>query len=329
MSSNARAQVARLLTLVPYLHARDEVRVAEAAEHFGVSEAQIRKDLGVLFLVGMPGGMPDDLIDVDLDAFEGEGVIRVSNADYLARPVRFAPAEAVALTVALGAMVETADEVAQEVIERTLDKLRQVTAGGEAQPRMHVAAQDLATSPVERTLREAAAAHTQVRITYHVASRDEVSERVVDPRAVAHVDGLAYLDAYCHTAAGDRVFRLDRVMTAEPLGTPVEDPQALPRDLTREWFTSGSTTPVVLRLEPGASWVPEYYPVREHRLFEDGSSEVEMDAATSAWMLRLLGRLVPDASVVAPAPLAAEHRDRLRSALDLYETSTASPHAVD
>ena len=44
MSSNARAQVARLLTLVPYLHARDEVRVAEAARHFGVTEAQMNDD---------------------------------------------------------------------------------------------------------------------------------------------------------------------------------------------------------------------------------------------------------------------------------------------
>ena len=329
MSSNARAQVARLLTLVPYLHARDEVRVAEAARHFGVTEAQIRKDLGVLFLVGLPGGMPDDLIDVDLDAFEGEGIIRVSNADYLARPVRFAPAEAVALTVALGAMVETADEVAQEVIERTLDKLRQVTADGETPPRMHVAPDDVTTSPVERTLRDALAAQRQVRITYHAASRDDVSERVVDPRAVAYVDGMAYLDAHCHTAGGDRVFRLDRILAADVLDTPVADPQALPRDLTREWFSSGSTTPVTVRLAPTASWVPEYFPVRSERRLEDGSLEVQMEAATSAWILRLLLRLAPDATVVEPAALADEHGARLRAALDLYESAATSAHAVD
>ena len=45
-------------------------------------------------MCGLPGGYPDDLIDVDLDALEGpdgvrtDGVIRVSNADYLARPLR-------------------------------------------------------------------------------------------------------------------------------------------------------------------------------------------------------------------------------------------------
>ena len=45
----------------------------------------------MLFLCGLPGGYPDDLIDVDLEALEGDGVIRVSNADYLARPLRLTP----------------------------------------------------------------------------------------------------------------------------------------------------------------------------------------------------------------------------------------------
>ena len=54
-------------------------------------------DLKVLFMCGLPGGYPDDLIDVDIDALEGpdglraDGVIRVSNADYLARPLRLTP----------------------------------------------------------------------------------------------------------------------------------------------------------------------------------------------------------------------------------------------
>ena len=55
---------------------------------FGVQPEQIVKDLNVLLFCGLPGLGMDDLIDVDLDALEGEGVIRVSNADYLARPLR-------------------------------------------------------------------------------------------------------------------------------------------------------------------------------------------------------------------------------------------------
>ena len=90
-ASAAKDQVARLLTLVPFLHARGQIRLDDAATALGVPADQLVKDLKVLLMCGLPGGYPDDLIDVDLDALEGpeaDGVIRVSNADYLARPLR-------------------------------------------------------------------------------------------------------------------------------------------------------------------------------------------------------------------------------------------------
>ena len=67
----AKEQVARLLTLVPYLHSREQVRLEEAAAALGVPPAQLLRDLRVLLMCGLPGGYPDDLIDVDLDALEG------------------------------------------------------------------------------------------------------------------------------------------------------------------------------------------------------------------------------------------------------------------
>ncbi|WP_246086703.1 hypothetical protein [Nocardioides humi] len=111
----ARDQVARLLTLVPFLHHRDGVRLEEAATLLGTTPQQVVRDLKVLFMCGLPGGLPDDLIDVDLDAIvteEGspvtEGVIRVENADYLARPLRLTATEASAVIVALRMLRDTA-----------------------------------------------------------------------------------------------------------------------------------------------------------------------------------------------------------------------------
>ena len=107
---SAKDQVARLLTLVPYLHAHGEVRVDDAAKALGVDPDQLFRDLKVLFMCGLPGGYPDDLIDVDIDALEGpegvrgDAVIRVSNADYLRRPLRLSPTEASAVIVALRAL---------------------------------------------------------------------------------------------------------------------------------------------------------------------------------------------------------------------------------
>ena len=70
--TGAKEQVARLLTLVPYLHARGTVRLAEAAAALGVTPEVLLKDLKVLFMCGLPGGYPDELIDVDLDALQDD-----------------------------------------------------------------------------------------------------------------------------------------------------------------------------------------------------------------------------------------------------------------
>ena len=54
----------------------------------------------------MPGLMPGDLIEIDMDAVDGEGVIHLSNADYLTRPLRLTADEALALVLALRTLRE-------------------------------------------------------------------------------------------------------------------------------------------------------------------------------------------------------------------------------
>ncbi|HVC74725.1 MAG TPA: protein pafC, partial [Mycobacteriales bacterium] len=61
----------RLLALLPYLLAHPGVRVTEAADDFGVPEAQLRRDLQLLWMCGLPGHGPGDLIDL---SFEGDTV---------------------------------------------------------------------------------------------------------------------------------------------------------------------------------------------------------------------------------------------------------------
>ena len=313
-------QVARLLALVPYLLARGEVRLDDAAAHFGTDADQIERDLRLLFMTGLSPGLPGDLIEVDLDALEGDRVIRVDNADYLARPVRFSPAEATALVVALRTMVEAAPDEARDVIERTLAKLEQAAGhDGEELLRLHVAPTPLETSAVVRVLESAMRHGRQVEITYHVASRDEESRRVVDPRGLARVEDLLYLDAWCHTAQGDRAFRVDRILDATELETPVADPGARARDLTGGWFSDAETTTVTLRLAPPARWVIEYYQVRAQRPGPDDTVDVDMEVASERWVRSLLLRLAPHATVLAPADLAATIAASARAALRHYQ----------
>ena len=259
----AKEQVARLLTLVPYLHAHGEVRLDEAATALGTDPDQLLRDLKVLFMCGLPGGYPDDLIDVDLDALEGEdgvrtdGVIRVSNADYLARPLRLSPTEASAIIVALRALRNGSREATREVVDRALAKLETAAAEGpRVDPGQDAADADLAL--LARRLQGAADEGRQVRLGYYVPARDEQSERVVDPRGVVAGQGETgsqgshlYLDAWCHSAEAPRLFRLDRIEHAEVLDTPVVTAPEPPRDLAAGIFAQSSdVVPVTLELGP-------------------------------------------------------------------------------
>jgi proteasome accessory factor C len=318
--AGAKDQVARLLTLVPFLHTHGQVRIDEAARALGVDEEQLVKDLMVLLMCGLPGGYPDDLIDVDLDALEA-GVIRVSNADYLARPLRLTPTEASAIIVALRALRNGAKDDTREVVDRALTKLEAAAAEGSAatqiDPGLNAADADQALLAVR--LRGAVERRRQVRLTYYVPARDEESERVVDPHGLITHRGLTYLDAWCHSAEAPRLFRLDRIAGAEVLDSTVAVPDVAPRDLGDGLFTSSSdTTPVTLRLQRQAHWVTEYYPVDDTRPQDDGTLEVDLQVADERWLTRLLLRLAPYAEVVAPAAYGEAFTAAAQEALSLY-----------
>ncbi len=318
----SRDQVNRLLALVPYLQRRGEVSVAEAAREFGVPVATMRRDVRVLPFCGLPGLGMGDLLELDFDALDGEKVIRLSNADYLTRPLRLDSTEAAALVVGLRALAEGATPEERDVVVRALGKIE--AAVGEAGG---LAAQvDLrpAESPETASLRErlgaAAAERRQVRLRHRSLLRDEVTERVVDPIAVSVSAGHTYLDAWCHRVSDRRLFRLDRVETAEVLDSVVTEHATLPAlDLSEGIFRpSPEDLLAVVRLTPAARWVTEYYPVES---VEDVESDlvVRLRVSDPRWLVRLLLQLGGEARLLEPAELVDAVRAAASDILGTYK----------
>lgn len=331
-AAGARDQVARLLTLVPFLHHRDGVRLDEAADLLGTSSEQVLRDLKVLFMCGLPGGLPGDLIDVDLDAIQSEegsplteGVIRVENAEYLARPLRLSANEASAIIVALRMLRDTSKGETRALVARVLEKLEGAAATAGA---AHVDvtpsprdAQQVAVAELTRTLDDAAAQNRQVRITYFVPSRDEESERIVDPRGVVSHGIFTYLDAWCHRAGGERLFRLDRITSYDVLDSPTASAPRAPRDLSMGLFADvegPGHVVVTLRLAPEAHWATEYYPVREVRPLADGDVEADLVVVDPRWLVRLLLRLAPHARVIGRQEFTESFVAHAQETLSLY-----------
>jgi len=311
-------QLPRLLALVPYLLARPGVRLADVATTFGVTEDRLRKDLNLLWICGLPGHGPGDLIDVE---FEGETVTMLEPAG-VTRPLRLTVDEALALVVALRALAQTPGLSEHDAVARTLVKVERA-AGAAAGPAGRV---EVSVEGEQRVLPVVQAALDQRRrlhLTYHVPARDETTERDVDPMRLLIQDGYTYLEAWCRLAEGVRTFRLDRVEDVQPLDLPAEPPPgAEQRDISQGLFRPGPDDLLVtLALRPAAAWVADYHPCESVVEAPDGNLVVRLRARDTSWVRRLALRLGEQGRVLAPEELAEQVRADAVRALEAYEVA--------
>ena len=154
------------------------------------------------------------------------------------------------------------------------------------------------------------------------ATRDERTERTVDPMRLLFVDGRWYLEAWCRRAEGMRLFRLDRVDDVEVLDEPAAPPpQAHERDVENGVYQPEPGSPVVrLRLARSARWLADYYPVEQVTPTDDppGGLAVAVRTADLAWARRLVASLGGAAVVDEPAELATQVAADARAALRRY-----------
>lgn len=323
MTARAQSQVARMLELVPYLQARGGVPVAEVARDFGVTTAQIVKDLNVLWFCGLPNAVSGDMIDVDMDALQEEGVVRLTNADYLSRPLRLSSAEALALIVALRALAESAGPRERAPVDRALAKI-EIAAGERSST---AAVVDIQLDPGDPRIREAVDTalrdRRQLRLTYYVARRDESTDRVTDPLRLVYFEGRPYLEAWCRRAGETRLFKVDNITSATVLDTPTDPPVDVSLlDVSQGAFRPNPEDPVaVVDLEPAARWVADYYPTEGSTELPGGGLRVRLRYTDAQWLRRLVLRLGGSARVVDPTDLADSVRELARAALAGYPSA--------
>jgi proteasome accessory factor C len=314
--TSAQDRLARVLSLVPYLQQHPGVPVADAAAVFGVSEKQLRDDLDLLFYCGLPGYTPGDLIEV---SYEGKR-ITLRNADTMARPLTLTPEEALALVVAARALAAEPGLVERDALSRAIAKLEAACgsamerSSGRVEVSLDEAGETLAR--VERAVEQGRRLH----LRYHNPSRDEVSERDVDPMRVVNADGRWYLEAWCRRVDAVRMFRLDRVLEAVELDLPAEVPASVaPRDISEGLYLPAPEDPLVtLELAREARWVADYYPYETVSELPDGGLRLALRVHDDGWLRRLLLRVGPAARVVSPASLAEDVRRTAERALAVY-----------
>lgn len=317
-AESATSRLSRLLTMVPWLMNRQGIDIEQAARTLGVSRKQIESDLQLLFVCGTPGHMPDDLIEAEWE----EGHVYIRNADEISRPLRLNRDEALALTVGLRTLLGVPGLTERDAVDRALAKL--VEATGESTPatdRVRVSL-ERDGDDVLRRLRDGLEHGRRVHLRYLVASRDEMTERDVDPMRLINTEGHWYLEGWCHRATDVRLFRLDRVDEV----TVLDDASTVPEsahstDLSRGFFAPSDADPQArLRLAPPAHWVADYYPCHDVERHGD-ALDVTLYTGDGRWLRRLLLSLGEHARVLSPASLAEDVAAQARAALAAYGTT--------
>ncbi|MFD3684849.1 helix-turn-helix transcriptional regulator [Nocardiopsis sp. NPDC058631] len=328
-------QLRRLLMLVPYALGRD-VRVPEVAGHFGLSEKQVVADLSLLWMCGLPGYTPGDLIDVDLDAAKETGEIIIANADTLAQPLRLTADEAASLVVGLSLLETLPETEGLEVgaLKRVGEKLR--TAAGAALGSLADSVQvrvegDEQVARTQRRCADALEAGQRLHLRYLSGYLDQVTERDVDPMGLVVQDGYHFLEGYCHLREDVRLFRLDRVLELTVLPYAAQVPEGVGRrDLSAGVLQrSDRDAQVTLDLEPTAGWVTEDYVCESVTELPGGGVRATLRTPAPAWVVRLALMLGPQGRVVAPEALAEEARAEALRALEHYRTEQTCGKLVE
>jgi proteasome accessory factor C len=311
-------RLVRLLNMVPYFQANPRVTRTKAAADLGVTPKQLEEDLNQLWMCGLPGYFPGDLIDFE---FSGD-TIEVTFSAGIDRPLKLTSPEATGLLVALRALADIPGVVDPEAARSAIAKI--AAAAGTVGHDAAVAAVD-EPAPIEN--RAAAAVRTAVQykhalaIDYYAASHDTLTSRIVDPIRVLLIGGHSYLEAWSREAEGVRLFRFDRIVEATELGEPAAAPEpALHAPPDTSLFDGDPSLPSAkLRVAPPASWMFEYYPMRDVRELSDGSCEAVMTYASEDWMTRLVLGFGSTVQVLAPESLAQRVRDAAAKALECYQ----------
>ena len=315
-------RLVRLLNMVPYFQANPKITYAEAATDLGVSVKQLRDDLNQLWMCGLPGYGPGDLIDFE---FSGD-TIEVTFTAGIDHPLRLTSPEATGVLVALRALLDVPGMVDPEAARSAIAKIESAAGtlshGAEAAVDEPAPVESEAAAAVRAAVRNGRA----LAIEYYSASHDMLSSRVVDPIRVVLVADHSYLEAWCRSAEGVRLFRFDRIVDAKVLDEPsAPPPPAVQAEPDTSLFDADPSLPsATLLIDRSASWMFDYYPLRVIRELPDGACEAAMTYASDEWMARFVLGFGSAVRVLQPESLAQRVRESATAALRAYEVGADS-----
>jgi len=208
------ARTARLLDLVPFLNTHQGIALKDLARHFEVSTSQMSADLTTLWMCGLPGYTPLELMDLEFES----GFVTIRNAETLSKPRSITFQEGVAILLGLDLMVASLPEDRDDLKKIAISLRERI--GDKLGVPVHVQATPAIATPVIAAIHQALAEGSGLQIEYHSLYKDTLTSRVILPNEKYELNGNQYLRAFCFTAEDFREFRIDRIRNAIKADVP-------------------------------------------------------------------------------------------------------------
>jgi proteasome accessory factor C len=302
MVDTAAVRALRSMDLIPYVLENPGVSIAELSAKFSVTQAQIESDLQLVFMCGLPGYTPYELIDV---AFE-DGVVSVIDPQVLDKPRKFSSNEIVVIALGLKILIDI-----NQTNSTALSKLKQLSEkiAKLGSNKSILMAGDVSTFPFFEIISKSISEQRILDLLYHSLTKDEITQRKVLPEKLYFLNGSLYLAALDIDIDSDRVFKVDLIKECK-VGEQVA---------AKKILESSIETTVILDVQKQNRNFIERNSSIITAIQEDGdSTRVHLQVSNLDWIKLTVLSNAPGITVVSPELLATAVIQSARDLLALY-----------
>ena len=304
MVENAALRAIRLLDLVPYIVAHPGISITELAKEFSISRDEVLKDLNLLFLCGLPGYTPLELIDI---SFDEESVV-IRDPQNLAAPRNLNESEALIARIALAALEESTPKTSAAYPQIIALREKIAKAFSSSIP---ISAITFTLDKERATLEAIESAITQeldLEMIYNNVTKDSSSRRSITPISIIAEDKRTLVNAYCHSVKALRTFNLSQI---SEISTKERSTRT---DLERLEDSRGSSAEVIIKSEDS-----RFLSENASSLKELSKSCYQIDIFQPEWIVRSVLAGADSLELANPLELRAEIAERANRALLAYK----------
>ena len=308
MADNAAQRALRTMDLVPYILENPGISTVDLAAKFSVTQKQIEKDLQLIFLCGLPGYTPYELIDLTFE----DGIVSIIEPQVLTKPRNFSSNEMVVIKLGLEILreINVNEPNKLDKISTLLQKVHRQTDQDSV-----LLAKEISSSPYYSVINTAISQRKQLSIEYQSVSKDQLSTRLIVPYNISMLNGNLYLSAYDMDRQSDRVFKLDLISKCEigeraeldlVKSTSIDQIVELMVDVKLTNFIERNTSIIV-----------------DQRLTADGI-KVTLKVNNLEWISRAVISYAPNINVISPIALSEMIEQRAKNLLNAYSSHRGS-----